>query len=64
MVGLMAPAAYAAEDCLVGEALCPMKAVCHIVEICQVQEVGVGWLVRRGMGKGVFQRSNQKRVNI
>jgi hypothetical protein len=54
MVGLMAPAAYAAEDCLVGEALCPMKTVCSSVVECQGQELGVGGLVSKGREEGMW----------
>jgi hypothetical protein len=57
-MGLMALAAYAAEDGLVsdingGEALCPMKVLCPSVRGCQGQEAGVGKLLIRGRGKGI-----------
>ena len=64
----MAPAAFVAEDGLVGhqweeKALGPVKALCPSVGECQGQEAGVGELVSRGMGKeiGVFRRGNQER---
>jgi hypothetical protein len=58
MVGLMAPAAYVAEDGLVGHQWeeRPMKALCPRVGDCQGPEEGVGGLVSRGRGEeiGVF----------
>jgi hypothetical protein len=50
MEGPMAPAAYVAEDGLVGasmgeEALCPVKVQCSIVGECQGREAGVSGLV-------------------
>jgi hypothetical protein len=70
MVGLMAPAAYEAEDGLVkhqwGEALGPVKALCPSVGECQGQEAGVGGLVIRGRrrGEGVFRGEAWNRANI
>jgi hypothetical protein len=36
-----------------GEALCPIKGLCPIVEECQGQEVGAGGLVSRWRGEWV-----------
>jgi hypothetical protein len=52
----MAPAAYAAEDDLVGHQweerpFILRKAVCPSVGECQNQEAGVGGLVSRGRGE-------------
>jgi hypothetical protein len=65
MVGLMAPAAYIAEDwpgwsSMGGEALGPEKALCPIIGECQGQESGVGGLMSRGKEKGIgdFWRGN------
>ena len=49
-----------------GEALGPVKALCHSVGECQCEEPGLGGLVIRGRGKegGAdkgFQRGNQER---
>jgi hypothetical protein len=56
MVGLMALAAYVAEDCLRssigGKALGPGKVICPSIGGSQGQEEGVGGLVSRGGGKG------------
>ena len=64
----MAPAAYVAEDGLVGhqweeKALGPVKALCPSVGECQGQEAGVGELVSSGIGEGLrgFQSRNQER---
>ena len=46
MVGLMATAAYVAENG--GGALGPVKALCPSVGECQGQEAGVGGLVGGG----------------
>ena len=49
----MAPAAYTAEDGLVGhqwEVLGPVKVLCPSIGECQGQEVGVGGLGSRGRG--------------
>jgi hypothetical protein len=61
----MAPAAFVAEDGLVGhqweeKALGPVKALCPSVGECQGQEAGVGELVSRGRREGIggFQRRN------
>jgi hypothetical protein len=50
----MAPAAYVAEDGLVGHQWeeRPLKVLCPSVGECQGQEVGVGGLVSRGGGGG------------
>jgi hypothetical protein len=54
----MTPAAYVAEDGLVGhqcegggKALCPMKVLCPSVGEYQGQEAGVGGLVNRVQGR-------------
>jgi hypothetical protein len=59
MIGLMALAAYVAEDGL-EEALGPVKVQCPSIGECLGQEAGVGGLVSRGRGKGIgdFQREN------
>jgi hypothetical protein len=64
----MAPAAYVAEDGLVGqqwEERPLVKALCPSVGECEGQEVGVGGLVRmgrrEGIGGGGFKRGNQER---
>jgi hypothetical protein len=60
----MAPAAYIAEDGLVGhqreEALGPVKVLCPSIGECQGQERGVGGLGSRGRGEkiGDFWRGN------
>jgi hypothetical protein len=56
MVGLMALAAYVAEDrpsrsSMGGEALGPVNALCPSVEECLGQEAGEGGLVSRGRGR-------------
>jgi hypothetical protein len=58
MVGLMALAAYIAEDDLVrssmgGEALGPANILCPSIGECQSQEMGVGGLVSRGRWEGI-----------
>jgi hypothetical protein len=65
-VGLIAPAAYIAEDGLVShqweEALGPVKALCPSIGECQGLVAGVGELVSRGRGSiGDFQRANEER---
>ena len=64
MVGLMALAAYVAEDGLVshqlgGEALGPVKDLCPSIWECHNQEWS-GWLGSRGSGEGIgdFWRGN------
>jgi hypothetical protein len=49
-----------------GEALGPVMVLCPSVGGCQGQEAGVGGLVSRGRGEGIwggcfFQRENQER---
>jgi hypothetical protein len=66
MVGLMALAAYVAEDGLVGhqwETLGPVKVLCPSIGECQVQEARAGGLVSRGEGEGErgFPEGNQER---
>jgi hypothetical protein len=72
MVGLMTPAAYAAEDGLVwgsgmrssmgGEALGPVKVLCQGNARARKQEWVDGWVSReRWEGIGGFQRGNQER---
>jgi hypothetical protein len=65
----MAPPAYIAEDGLVGHqceernlVLCREKssALCPSVGECQVQEVGVGWLVSRVRMDGMEEFSEGK----
>jgi hypothetical protein len=46
-----------------GEALDPVKALCPSVQECQGQEVWVGGLLSRGMGKGRGRRRNTWNVN-
>jgi hypothetical protein len=58
-VGLMTQVIYVAEHGFVrtsmgGEALGSVKALCPSVGECQGQEAGVGGLVSRGRGEGVF----------
>jgi hypothetical protein len=65
----MAPAAYVAEDGLVGhqwekkEPLGLVKVLCPSIGECQSQEAGVGGLGTRGRGKriGDFWRGNQEK---
>ena len=47
-----------------GEALGPMKALCPNVGECQGQETGVGGLVSRVGGEGVFGGEARKGDNI
>ena len=65
MVGLMALAAYVAEEwpsqsSMGGEALGPVKVLCPSIGECQGQEAGVGGLVSSGRGEGMgdFRRGN------
>jgi hypothetical protein len=65
MVGLMALAAYVAENGLVcssmgGEAFSPVKVLYPSIEETQEQEAGVGGLGSRGSGEGIgdFLRGN------
>ena len=54
MVGLMALAAYVAEDSLVGhqwEALGPVKVLFPSILECQDQEGGIGGFLSKGRGK-------------
>jgi hypothetical protein len=66
----MAPAAYVAEDDLVGhqweERPGPVKVLCPSVGECQGQEAGVGGLVSRGRGNGmgVFFRGETKGITF
>jgi hypothetical protein len=66
-VGLMAPAAYVAEDGLVGHhgrrGPWSCEGLMPIVGECQDQEAGVGGLVSKGSGErtGDFQRGSQER---
>jgi hypothetical protein len=73
MVGLMALDAYVSrrwpsQSSMGGEALGPVKVLCPSVGECQGQEVGVGGLVSRGRGKGIwgggFQGETRNRDNI
>jgi hypothetical protein len=62
----MTPGAYVAEDGLVGHQWeeRPVKAQGPSVGECQDREVGVGRLVSRGMGYGVFRGETRKRNDI
>jgi hypothetical protein len=59
MVGLMALAAYVAEDGLLtwssmgGEAIGLVKVLCPNIGECQDKEAGVGGLGSRGKGEGI-----------
>jgi hypothetical protein len=62
MVGLMALAAYVAEEwpsqsSMGGEALGPVKVLCPSIGDCQGQEAGVN----KAKNIGGFQRGNQER---
>jgi hypothetical protein len=46
------------------EAFGPVKALCHSIPECQGQELGVGRLVSRGSGEGIFGEKTRKGYNI